>query len=119
LLSDYAYVVARRRPHHRPRISLCSIRATCYSPAATTRVRYDDSMKKAGKPKESGKPKKHKLAGSKAKARRLTIGLAGFEKISAIEGLHLTRDMKRTFSALERQGASAAQRRAAIIKRYG
>jgi len=77
-------------------------------------------MKKAGKPsKETGKPKKRKLTRPEAKVQRLTIGLAGFEKVSAIEGLHLTRDMKGTFSTLERQGASAAQRRAAIIKRYG
>ncbi len=76
-------------------------------------------MKKAGKPKATGKPKRRKVARPRAKAQRLTIGLAGFEKVSAIEGLHLTRDMKRTFSALERQGASPAQRRAAIIKRYG
>lgn len=76
-------------------------------------------MNKAGKPKATGKAKKRKVGGPGAKAERLTIGLAGFEKVSAIEGLHLTRDMKRTFSTLERQGASAAQRRAAIIKRYG
>jgi hypothetical protein len=76
-------------------------------------------MKKVGKPKATGKSKRGKVAPLRARAQRLTIGLAGFEKVSAIEGLHLTRDMKRTFSALERQGASAAQRRAAIIKRYG
>jgi len=76
-------------------------------------------MKKAGKSKAIGKAKRGKIARPRAKARRLVIGLAGFEKISAIEGLHLTRDMKKTFSALERQGASPAQRRAAIIKRYG
>ena len=76
-------------------------------------------MKKAGKPKVIGKAKRGQVARPRAKAQRLTIGLAGFEKISAIEGLHLTREMKRTFSALERRGASPAQRRAAIIKRYG
>jgi hypothetical protein len=75
--------------------------------------------KKTGKPKATGKSKRGKATPLQARAQRLTIGLAGFEKVSAIEGLHLTRDMKRTFSALERQGASAAQRRAAIIKRYG
>jgi hypothetical protein len=67
--------------------------------------------------KKAGKPKANKRA--KAKLKGLTIGLSGSAKISAIEGLHLTRDMKRTFSTLERRGASAAQRRAAIIKRYG
>jgi hypothetical protein len=76
-------------------------------------------MKKAEKANQTGKPKKRKVARPQVRAQRLTIGLAGFEKVSAIEGLHLTRDMKRTFSALERRGASAAQRRAANIKRYG
>jgi hypothetical protein len=76
-------------------------------------------MKKVGKSKETGKPGRRKVARAGAKAQRLTIGLPGFEKVSAIEGLHLTPDMKKTFSALERQGASPAQRRAAIIRKYG
>ena len=68
-------------------------------------------MKKAGKPKISKR--------AKAKARGLTIGLVGFAKISAIEGLHLTREMRATFGELERKGASPRQRRAAIVKKYG
>jgi hypothetical protein len=74
-------------------------------------------MKKTRKSKAN--PKRREGARPSVKAGRLTIGLAGFEKVSAIEGLHLTRDMKRTFSRLEREGASPAQRRAAIVKRYG
>ena len=75
-------------------------------------------MKKAGRSKgqEIKKPKHSRAA---AKSKRLIIGLAGFEKVSAIEGLHLTRGMKRDFGLLERRGASASERRAAIIKRYG
>jgi hypothetical protein len=56
---------------------------------------------------------------SKAKASSVIIGLAGFEKISAIEGLHLSREMRATFRALGRSGATARERRAAIIKKYG
>jgi hypothetical protein len=41
-------------------------------------------MKKIGESRGTGKPKKPKTASSKAKAKRLTIGLAGFEKVSAI-----------------------------------
>ena len=84
-------------------------------------VCYDVFMKNSGKlPKLTRKPKRRRVARPKAKAaRRLTIGLASFEKISAIEGLHLTAEMKRAFSTLDRRGASAAQRRAAIIKRFG
>ncbi len=68
-------------------------------------------MKKIGKPKTSRRVK--------TRAKRVTIGLAGFEKISALEGLHLSREMKATFRALERKRASPRERRAAIIKKYG
>jgi hypothetical protein len=67
--------------------------------------------------KKIAKPRTNKR--SKAKASSVIIGLAGFEKISAIEGLHLSRDMKATFRALDRKGATARERRAAIIKKYG
>lgn len=72
-------------------------------------------MKKAAKPKS----KHPKAARHRVKSERLTIGLAGFEKISAIEGLYLTSDMKKAFGVFDRDGASDAQRRAAIIKKYG
>jgi hypothetical protein len=78
-----------------------------------------DSMRKAERQKELGKSKGPKVGRRTARTQRLTIGIAAFEKVSAIEGLHLTREMKRTFSALDRQRASAAQRRAAIKKKYG
>jgi hypothetical protein len=61
---------------------------------------------------KTGKP-------SRVKAKRLTIGLSGFEKISAVEGLHLTRDMKGTFRSLDKRGASAVERRNVIVKKYG
>ena len=67
--------------------------------------------------KKIAKPQTNKR--SKAKASGVVIGLAGFEKISAIEGLHLSREMKATFRALDRKGATARERRAAIIKKYG
>jgi hypothetical protein len=68
-------------------------------------------MKKLGKPKTGKRPK--------SRVKGLTIGLAGFAKISAIEGLHLTREMRATFRALKRKGASPQQRRAAIVRKYG
>jgi hypothetical protein len=67
--------------------------------------------------KKIAKPRTNKR--SKAKAGDVIIGLAGFEKISAIEGLRLSREMKATFRELDRKGASARERRAAIIKKYG
>jgi hypothetical protein len=55
----------------------------------------------------------------RVKAKRLVIGLEGFEKISAVEGLRLTRDMKGTFRSLDKRNASAAERRSVIAKKYG
>jgi hypothetical protein len=68
-------------------------------------------MKKLGKPKTGKRPK--------SRVKGLTIGLAGFAKISAIEGLHLTREMRATFRTLKRREASPQQRRAAIVRKYG
>jgi hypothetical protein len=75
-------------------------------------------MKRSGKPK-TAKANKLKVAPAKLSLKASLSVLAGFEKVSAVEGLRLTGDMKRTFGRLERRGASAAERRAAIIKRYG
>ncbi len=54
---------------------------------------------------------------SRAKASKV-IGLARFEKISAVEGIVLTKDMKRRRAEFERTGAIAAKRRAAIVSAY-
>ena len=67
---------------------------------------YNDSMGKLEKP-------------SGTRAKRLKLGLAGFAKISAVEGIYLTRDMKGTFRTLQRQRASANKRREIIAKKYG
>jgi hypothetical protein len=56
---------------------------------------------------------------TRVKAKRLVIGLRGFEKISAVEGLRLTRDMKGTFRNLDKRNASATERRSVISKKYG
>lgn len=79
-------------------------------------------MKKIGKLKNSKrvKPKAADVRVQRKRAEmRVTIGLSGFAKISAIEGLHMTREMKATFRELDDKGASARERRATIIKKYG
>ena len=47
------------------------------------------------------------------------IGLADFEKISAVEGLHLSAEMKKMFREFDRKDLSAAERRKRIIAKYG
>jgi hypothetical protein len=46
------------------------------------------------------------------------IGRESFAAISAIEGLHLTAEMERTFREFDRKGLSADERRQAIIAKY-
>jgi hypothetical protein len=48
-----------------------------------------------------------------------TIGLADFEKISAVEGLRLSAEMKKMFREFDRQNLSAEARRRRIIAKYG
>ena len=51
--------------------------------------------------------------------KRFVLGRAGFAKISAIEGIHLTSEMKRDLREFDRKGLSAAERRRAIVNKYG
>jgi hypothetical protein len=46
------------------------------------------------------------------------IGRAEFAKISEVEGVRLTADMKQAIAEFDRQGLSAAERRQAIIDRF-
>lgn len=56
---------------------------------------------------------------SRAKTKSLTLGRRVFDKISAVEGLRLTTDMKDTFRVLDQSGASTAVRRRTLVKKYG
>jgi hypothetical protein len=53
------------------------------------------------------------------KSDAFTIGLADFDKISAVEGLHLSAEMKKMFREFDRKNLSADARRRRIIARYG
>jgi len=48
-----------------------------------------------------------------------TLGRSNFGRISAVEGIRYSADMKKTFRLLDKQGASAAQRRQAMSRKYG
>jgi len=55
---------------------------------------------------------------SKAKSKPFTIGLAGFVKISAVEGVNLSSESRRMFAEFERKGMSAQKRREAIMAKH-
>lgn len=48
-----------------------------------------------------------------------TLGRHGFAKISAVEGLHLSKDMQNEFREFDRRKLPAEKRRAAIAAKYG
>lgn len=48
-----------------------------------------------------------------------TIGRIGFERISAVEGIALTVEMKRDLKEFDRKRLSPAKRRSALIRKYG
>ncbi len=56
---------------------------------------------------------------SSAKSKGLVIGRKGFEKISAVEGIRMSREMKAIFSNLDKKGASPEVRRNTILRKYG
>jgi hypothetical protein len=70
----------------------------------------------------SGRPGRRRKNGSTASVMRIAggfkIGRESFAAISAIEGLHLTAEMERTFREFDRKGLSADERRQAIIAKY-
>jgi hypothetical protein len=51
-------------------------------------------------------------------AKTVTLGLAGFAKISAIEGVQLSSDSHRMFEEFDRKGLNAEQRRMAIAAKH-
>ncbi len=72
------------------------------SSKATTRAK----KRKAAKPKRA------------AKARGVTLGLAGFAKISAVEGITLRPSTRKMFADFDRRGLSPAERRRAIFEKH-
>jgi len=83
-------------------------------------------MTKPGKSAHPGANRSEPKGRKSGSARRVTgnsaafaIGLADFAKITAVEGLHLSAEVKRMFREFDRQGLSAEERRRRIIAKYG
>jgi hypothetical protein len=53
-----------------------------------------------------------------SKAKGPTLGLAGFDKISAVEGIRLRASSKKMFADFDRKGLSPAERRRAIFEKH-
>ena len=52
------------------------------------------------------------------KARGVTLGLTGFAKISAVEGITLRTSTRKMFADFDRRGLSPAERRRAIFEKH-
>jgi hypothetical protein len=52
------------------------------------------------------------------KAKTLTLGLVGFAKISAVEGIRLRHSTKKMFADFDRRGLSPAERRREIFEKH-
>jgi hypothetical protein len=60
-----------------------------------------------------------KIQTPSSRRKGFTLGRANFERISAVEGIHYSTDIKKTFRQLDKQGASPAQRRQVMRRKYG
>jgi hypothetical protein len=65
-----------------------------------------------GKKGKAAKPKRA------AKSSGVTLGLAGFAKISAVEGITLRTSTRKMFADFDRRGLSPAERRRAIFEKH-
>jgi hypothetical protein len=54
-----------------------------------------------------------------AKTGEFTVGAKASAKISKVEGMTLSKDMRTTFNDFDRKGMSANARRAMLIDKYG
>jgi hypothetical protein len=52
------------------------------------------------------------------KQKTLTLGLVGFAKISAVEGIRLRSSTKKMFADFDRRGLSPAERRREIFEKH-
>jgi hypothetical protein len=57
--------------------------------------------------------------GRDARNGRFVLGRESFSKISAVEGLVMSKSMRGEFRALDRQNASARKRRETLSRKYG
>ena len=66
-------------------------------------------------PVKKGRPVKPKRA---ATAKGLTLGLVGFAKISAVEGITMRPATRKMFADFDRRGLSPAERRREIFEKH-
>jgi hypothetical protein len=69
--------------------------------------------------KDPARARHSEPSAARTTGKSLTLGRDSFAKISAVEGVHLTPEMKRDFREFDRKDLSPAERRRAIASKYG
>jgi hypothetical protein len=75
-------------------------------------------MPKLSKTKALVQAKRTNKAKKPISAKTLTLGVAGFEKISAVEGITHRPSTKKMFADFDRRGLSPAERRREILEKH-
>jgi hypothetical protein len=75
-------------------------------------------MSKVSRTKGIARLKVGSKAGKPVKAKTLTLGLVGFAKISAVEGIMLRPSTKKMFADFDRRKLSPAERRREILEKH-
>ena len=76
-------------------------------------------MKRPSRPTTTAKARAHaQTSKDAASAEQPIVGRKQFAKISEVEGIRLTDDMKRTLADFDRRGLLPEERRQAIIERF-
>jgi hypothetical protein len=75
-------------------------------------------MPKRSGTKKIAPTKGSRKAGKPVKGKTLTLGLVGFEKISAVEGIALRSSTKKMLADFDRRGLSPAERRREIFEKH-
>jgi hypothetical protein len=75
-------------------------------------------MTKHSRTKKIGHARTEEKSGKPDKPKTLTLGLIGFAKISAVEGITLRSSTKKMFADFDRRGLSPAERRREIFEKH-
>lgn len=79
---------------------------------------YHSLMANAHKKLGKG-PKRHAEPLRSSGGKGLTLGREEFARISAVEGIRLSRKMQNDLREFDRKGLSAEERRREIVRKYG
>jgi hypothetical protein len=126
----YAEFMSKRELHSNRRMRLSvvpnamgwtieGLPATAASQAYKTQREAVAAARRAIRPSAGGEVVIRSRSGRVREVDTYVLGRSGFEKISAVEGITVSREIEHDFAALDRKGLSPQERRAWLIAKYG